>query len=228
MWRVPVEEHFALLAAAGFTGEVHVGLVGDGYNRGVFRAELAAVCPSATICAEYEYGHEQVTLACVRQYATDHPDALIYYAHPKGAFHPADWQHAWRRAMEVACTTEWRNRIEDLRDHDAVGLHWLAERKIFGGNFWWATARYLNTLPPVGGIEPEQDRYSAEGWIGLADPHVRALSTDQPEYPTSERDDPLPETAAPEALLFGTRLGVAEGAIRQLGNGNGGSIGPMV
>jgi hypothetical protein len=200
VWRPAAEDHFRLLAAAGFTGEVRVGLVGSWNYAMVFRQWLADAWPSAEICATQEYGNEQVTLERLRQYACAHPESLISYAHPKGSYHATERQDNWRKAMEAACTTEWRQRVEDLRDHDAVGLHWLAERRFFGGNFWWATARYLSTLP-----SPRGDRHDAEAWIGLGNPHVLALSTDLPQYPG---DDPRPDPAnipfTPQQMPKGT------------------------
>jgi hypothetical protein len=49
---------------------------------------------------------------------------------------------------------------------------------LFAGNFWWARAKYLATLP-----EPEtENRRQAEGWVGLGGPKVYDLRPGWPDW----------------------------------------------
>jgi hypothetical protein len=50
---------------------------------------------------------------------------------------------------------------------------------MFGGNFWWANANYLRTLPPL----RYKDRFDAETWIGLGNPLVHDLLPGWPSIP---------------------------------------------
>jgi hypothetical protein len=116
------------------------------------------------------------------------PEDKVLYCHTKGAYarHPANEQ--WRQTMDSRLIGPWRSRIRELDDYDLVGLHWLTPEEFgyrgvrspfFGGNFWWARGDYLMTLPKV--IDTE-DRFAAEGWIGLGSPRVKDLSPGWPAY----------------------------------------------
>jgi hypothetical protein len=63
---------------------------------------------------------------------------------------------------------------------ESVGCHWLTgksadhNQNLWGGNFFWAKASFLRTLPSiyergiikVSGIKSIESRYEAEVWIG--------------------------------------------------------------
>jgi hypothetical protein len=85
--------------------------------------------------------------------------------------------------MEMYLVWNWKTCRNDInRGMDSCGTHWLTPQQFssmvsspfWGGNFWWATAKFLLTLPPL--PEPTwNNRYHAEGWIGIGPklPRVR-------------------------------------------------------
>jgi hypothetical protein len=79
--------------------------------------------------------------------------------------------------MERHCIHDWRKCVAALvSGADAAGAHWLTPEKypgyvkspFFGGNFWWAKASFLLTLPPIkSNADCRDDFYLAESWIGM-------------------------------------------------------------
>ncbi len=185
-----MQEHFTALREARFDGEVHVGLVGGLRERQDVRRWLSLRYPEYELEAEADEGFEMVTLNVMHQWAkAADPRTAVLYCHSKGAFQATRGNCLWRRAMTARLVSEWQERVNDLHSHDAVGMHWLTNAEnpdkifqpgIFGGNFWWATAGYIASLPP---LDPQgTSRYAAEGWVGLNDPDVKALSSCWPDY----------------------------------------------
>lgn len=130
---------------------------------------------------------ENLTIVEIEKFVKTHPDWLILYFHAKGCSHPDGSSYAetkskpWRRAMMHHLVTNWRQCVSDLENGaEACGCNWLTgmgwdhSQNIFGGNFWWARASYLLTLPSIwqreriklSGIEAKESRYEAEVWIG--------------------------------------------------------------
>lgn len=130
---------------------------------------------------------ENLTIVEIEKWLPAHPDWLVLYFHAKGCSHPEGSSYAetkskpWRRAMMHHLVTNWRQCVADLESGaEAVGCNWLTgmgwdhSQNIFGGNFWWARASYLLTLPSIyareriktSGIASAESRYEAEVWIG--------------------------------------------------------------
>jgi hypothetical protein len=115
------------------------------------------------------------TMNLIRQWLPKHKDWKVLYGHFKGVSHPfLPSDMAWRERMEQACVWGWRNCVQELENGtDACGCHWLTPEKcpgqvagpFFGGTFWWSTAKYLLTLPPLPAATWD-NRYEAERWIG--------------------------------------------------------------
>lgn len=166
-WQDIVTEHQQCLKDSGFEGEVLVNEVARGF--------------------------EDVTLNLLREFCLDAaPETPVLYAHAKGSFrkvhlrnkitqevYEPDISTYWRQGMDDRLVRCWRARVKDLETYDLVGCHWIeppeAERSYFAGNFWWARAGYIATLPPL----PELDgtnRWEAEGWVARGHPRVKALS----------------------------------------------------
>jgi len=109
---------------------------------------------------------------------SEHEEPLaraVWYMHAKGVSAP-HWSNPhvgdWRRLMQHFVCDEWRRCLDALRHHDACGVNWqTAPGPHFSGNFWWATPRYLSTLPATIGPQP----FDPEGWIGTNQPHVACL-----------------------------------------------------
>ena len=114
----------------------------------------------------------------------EHPTAMVYYLHTKGA-----------SKGDVPQILHWRKYMEYfLFETDACLQKLLAGAKSCGvekhgnhysGNFFWAACAYVNTLPE---LELETDNYTgAEMWIGLGDgfdgpEHVCAHDTTENLY----------------------------------------------
>jgi hypothetical protein len=186
-WKVPVHGHLKALREGRFTGSVHVGITGSPYNRDDVKRYVSKFwAPDTDFCAEADSGYEQVTLNALRDYVhQDGTEPYVLYAHTKGAFEESVARDGWREAMTEPLVRHWSPALSSLADYDAAGLYWLTPEEFagrnvstpfFGGNFWWATAAYLRTLPPVGNTS----RFDAETWIGLNNPKVLDL---QPGWP---------------------------------------------
>jgi hypothetical protein len=94
--------------------------------------------------------------------------------------------------MERVVIWRWRECVANLEaGFDAAGPHWLNcpmghNQHYFGGNFWWAKAAFINTLPPMAENATEhQQFYEAEVWLGTGPrlPHVRDLA---PHFPMTK------------------------------------------
>ncbi|MGP1666556.1 MAG: hypothetical protein ACTS5I_11730 [Rhodanobacter sp.] len=107
----------------------------------------------------------------------------VLYFHSKGASAAADDQMRtnWRNCMMRSLVDNWRVCVHTLgKSVDSVGCHWKegqvdGTQNLWGGNFWWATSDFLNTLPPIeahpripimGGVDALESRYEAECWLG--------------------------------------------------------------
>lgn len=123
------------------------------------------------------------TILMLEKWLTGHEDWYVLYFHSKGATHPeGDSQTAaWRGCMMRNAVINWRTCVGDLdAGFDSVGSHWMTGEQtppgqsIWAGNFWWAKASFLATLPSImlrdriklSGIDSIESRFEAEVWIG--------------------------------------------------------------
>lgn len=171
-WTEPVAEHFTALTSAGWTGPIHLGLVGSPENRKAAFAYLDDCFDELTVgvAVEADEGYEHVTLHALHRYVKRHGGAVMY-AHTKGAHNTAPIEHVWRQYMTRHLVREWiacRTALE--QGYDLAGPCYCAPREaaaygflkpIFGGNYWMATCEYLRSLPPL--TRPE--RHEAEIWV---------------------------------------------------------------
>lgn len=178
-WQDPVAEHLQALHQSGIATHIdrmYVGFVGSIDQIAEAEATIRASIAARTI-TKSALGWEQETMGLIPTYLSDKP---VLYAHTKGSSDPSPINIAWRRSMTQECVINWRRSLAALDDHDIAGCHWLmaADKKwFFGGTYWWATANYLRTLPPIG----RENRFQAEHWVGL-NPNVRAFDL-KPGHP---------------------------------------------
>lgn len=115
------------------------------------------------------------TLNLLRKWLPGHEDWYVLYHHMKGVTHPGHiaYDH-WRKRMERAVIWGWRSCIADMDGGiESCGAHWLTPEQFpaivsspfWGGTFWWATAKFLLTLPPLPAAT-WANRFEAESWIG--------------------------------------------------------------
>jgi hypothetical protein len=125
---------------------------------------------------------ELPTMKLMQDYCKCNPRSYICYLHTKGAIHNGNPTfELWRHCMQKVVVMRWRECARALEcGYETTGAHWLTPIQYpfigpvpyWGGNFFWATAEYLNTLPE---IDVNADRYQAEVWIGKSQrrPRVR-------------------------------------------------------
>lgn len=170
-FRIVTEQMSAMYASALMlrADKVVVGVAGS-------EADFMAMSMMFTGHAEVVHVHgvgELPTMKLMQDFCKDNPDWLICYLHTKGAIHNgSEVFENWRKCMERVVIWGWANCLAALQQgFDTAGAHWLTPSMYsfigpvpyWGGNFFWATAKHLNTLPP---IDVNADRYQAEVWIG--------------------------------------------------------------
>lgn len=170
-FRIVVEQLEALYASSLMQAaeKVVIGVAGS-------EADYALIAALFHQKGEVVHVHgsgELPTMKLMQDYCKCNPDSYICYIHTKGAIHNGSPTfEAWRRCMERVVIGQWDKCVASLdQGYDTAGAHWLRPAQYsfigkvpyWGGNFFWATAKYLNTLPP---IDVNADRYQAEVWIG--------------------------------------------------------------
>lgn len=162
--------------------EMHVGVNGDEGDAAIARMLIPR--PSVKFTAHGPHTTTEIpTLNVLRNWLPGHEDWRVMYHHLKGVTHPGEALYeAWRRRLEKAVVWGWRSCIADMdRGIDSCGAHWLTREQFpnlvhgppfWGGTFWWATANYLLTLPP---LPPATwaNRFEAEHWIGKSPQRAR-------------------------------------------------------
>lgn len=129
---------------------------------------------------------ETKTIEFLENIIAGEPESYVLYFHSKGATHtdPAysKFVAKWRRCMMIHLVAHWDKCVSDLESgFDSVGCHWMTNMAppsdkdaIWGGNFWWATSKFLKTLPRImdrelivkHGYAAPIARMEAERWIG--------------------------------------------------------------
>lgn len=189
-WEPILRELFSQVERSGLraaTSRVFVGVVGP-------EADLSWFPPWAEVVKRDgppEKG-ENSTLEALWHWSKSAGPGKVWYAHTKGASHPGNRNvTAWRDYLTFWNVLRWWDRAADLETHDASGADyaemvgdyrwfldlWGALRlapgdRGFPGNFWWATADYLATLPLD--LGPARDRWWSEWkFVGTGRPRVR-------------------------------------------------------
>jgi hypothetical protein len=123
---------------------------------------------------------ERPTVLYVHDFCMDKPDALILYLHTKGVTRQGSrsvWD--WTNYMEYFNIDCWRDCVVALtKEHyDICGVNWQwIPHPHFSGNFWWATGRYISTLPHYIGCEwPTHPQIDPEMWLGQNSPKYKCF-----------------------------------------------------
>lgn len=113
---------------------------------------------------------ESDTLKALYFFCKENPDYKVLYFHTKGVTKYSKKTTDWRNMMNYFCIEKWRNCVKLLNTYDAVGCN-LQDydddgvlRPHFSGNFWWANAKYINTLDYS--WLNSSNRFAREFWIG--------------------------------------------------------------
>ncbi len=124
---------------------------------------------------------EVPTINFIHDWLIAHPSHYVMYHHMKGlSCPPGSHYHSlrehWRWCMQTHVVERWRECVDVLdQGYEVCGAHFVTPSQYPGnghvpfmaGNFWWAKASFLSTLPrldPTGHLEG--GRYEAEAWIG--------------------------------------------------------------
>lgn len=172
--------------------EFYIGING-GYSDALLASAMSPCARVQMLVNGPEAQTELATLA--RLQALLKPGRAVFYHHIKGVQHPNDKVYdRWRTCMTDACVWNWRecHMLLDSGHYDTVGAHWLTQKqypmvgkdqRYWGGNFWWATSDYLQTLPKVA-PDTQDNRYEAEVWIGQG-PRAPRIYDFRPHWPLS-------------------------------------------
>lgn len=129
---------------------------------------------------------ENLTIVELEKWVPHHLDSYVLYFHAKGCTHPVGEPYGdnvsapWRRAMMQDLIANWRECVAALdAGAELVCSHFMrgmadGTQNIAAGNFFWARASFLATLPSIfkrdrikeSGIAAAASRYEAEVWIG--------------------------------------------------------------
>jgi hypothetical protein len=164
-------EQVGKLALSGLLGaaeEVRIGHVGEAALPPETLGKLRVAYRSRDRL-EYEIPTIQAMDRWVRELARPEEWAVLYF-HTKGAGRedePSQFNVSfWRRYMEHFVIERWRDCLGALDGCDACGADLnFNPWPHFSGNFWWARAEYLRTLPPADSLRRE-DPVRAELRIG--------------------------------------------------------------
>ena len=91
--------------------------------------------------------------------------------------------NSWRNELEWGVIDKWRDAVAKLDECDVAGVNYcLSPWPHMSGNFWWARADYLRTLPhPTHSAFGDArdfgnvDRMKFEKWIGLNGPRCHSF-----------------------------------------------------
>lgn len=178
------------LAAAA---EVYIAVTGGEGNPLL----AAALAPNHARLIDHGPGSEShlPTVKSLREWLPAHPGYRVCYFHAKGVTHPGDgFNRQWRYCMESVILDGWQRCVLDLEaGADSVGAHWLTPERFgsqvrtpfWGGMFFWASAKFLLTLPAIK-EKPScrDDWFLSEGWIGMG-PHRPKVIDYRPHWPSA-------------------------------------------
>lgn len=163
-WRDIVKELTGQIESSGLyqaVDRIFVGYVGACPDHGILVPSKYEVAFHHPNVLEYEYP----TLCFLQTVCGQNTTAKVFYMHTKGASKPyrPSWAEGLRQNYTNAVVQQWRFCVWLLDTYDIAGPLWNGRH--FSGNFWWANARYILTLPRLSS-DPYQDRFQAENWIG--------------------------------------------------------------
>lgn len=151
---------------------MHIGVNGNN--------ELFNVPSKAKVVYNQNQKEETETLVALKDFAYENPDYKILYFHTKGASKGTLIANAWRLMMEYFVIDKWKECVEMLDEYDCVGSNlnpvgetlWsdgtttipVEGTYNFTGNFWWATAKHIQSLDHK--FLTSDYRIDRELWIG--------------------------------------------------------------
>lgn len=179
-----VREQMKILGQVGLLDECKTMMCGiNGGDESRETAETFLPLGAVKIFHGHRFRNECGTIRMIEEWLPGHEDWYVLYFHAKGATHPANHELSvrWRSCMTKHVILNWRRCVQDLdAGYESAGCHWMCPpatpptQYIWAGNFWWAKASFLKTLPSImerdriklSGLHSLESRYEAEVWIG--------------------------------------------------------------
>lgn len=134
---------------------------------------------------------EYPTLHALKSYCDGlHDDDNVLYIHLKGCSRSngeveKKKMDSWRDLLCYFTIDHHRRCLLELSSgSDACSVNYRSTPSPhFSGNFWWAKASLIKTLPNIDVDYQRRGRYWAEFWIGLnKDARMKSLYTDQHDF----------------------------------------------
>lgn len=180
-WQQVYEEQLQQLRHSGFR---QLSMTVLGSKEDLEKVQLTAAHQKINIDVvfnEPDFIHfEKPALLAIEAYAK-HYEGYVLYLHSKGVSNPADeTKTKWRRLMMRELVEKWEDCMQQLSDYDIIGVNWREMPPVshFCGNFWYASTRYLKTLPDFNQYYQyprfqiwdavNHKRLGCEFWIGSA------------------------------------------------------------
>lgn len=179
-----ISDHMTLMKNSGLESaaqEITIGINGGEESRDIARMILPR--KARLVFHGLDSKAENLTIVEIEKWLPTHPDWYVLYWHSKGATHQDQdpLRTRWRECMTRNCVGYWGRCVQDLdAGFESVGCHWMTGaqtppgQSIWAGNYWWAKASFLLTLPSImlrdrikqSGIAAVESRYESEVWIG--------------------------------------------------------------
>jgi len=195
IWKMLVDEQLKLLQRCGLHEHADIACCISGSQHLAISDFVSHVKWLEVIeSTEDESEFEGLTLKHAYQRCRDdqiHSGHSIAYFHTKGISHLASGPegcqvsrnvNSWRHLLEYGVIERWRDCAIALIAHDLAGINFHeAPAPHFGGNFWWATADYIRTLPhpqsrdvasPLFADPSSRERVRYEMWVASNNPRV--------------------------------------------------------
>jgi SAM-dependent methyltransferase len=171
-WEGLLREQIAKIEASGLydkTDCIHICFAGISLEDAKKNPTIASLPAKYEVSAAdpNRYAYEFVTLHELDVWCRSAPpNALVWYIHTKGTGNNRPGQKEWRNKMEEFVVVHHKlARQKLLAGYAAAGGVYCADfRWHIPGNFWWARADHVETLPRIADIRGP-DRYAAEWWI---------------------------------------------------------------
>jgi len=121
-------------------------------------------------CLNTTHEFENPTIKLLYSFCKLNPDYKVLYMHTKGVSYASNHVFlpgvkSWNRFMRHCLLDYFTQCLTLLKIYDTVGCNFRSieygNPKHYSGNYWWATARYISTLP----IAYLKDKYDPEFWL---------------------------------------------------------------
>ena len=113
---------------------------------------------------------ENVTVKLLHTFCRFNPEYKVLYMHTKGVSYGRDHVflpgiHSWNRFMLYGLVDNYEKCLQLMHIYDTIGSNYRPSQdgngQHYSGNFWWATAKYISTLP----IDYMKNKYDPEFWL---------------------------------------------------------------